>query len=75
MDLDIPGRPRYGGSIDRETAEWWRDQIRRLCSCGNLDYAVALFAEFEVNHSIYEWFEMIRLERMRLSDGHNPEED
>jgi len=75
MDLDIPGGPRYDGRFDRETAEWWRDQIRRLCSCGYLDDAVALFAEFEVNHSIYEWFEMIRLERMRLPDGQNPEED
>ena len=67
MDLNIPGGPRYDGHYNRDTAEWWRDQIRRLCSCGQVNDAVALFAEFEVNHSIHEWFEMIRLERMRLT--------
>ena len=74
MDLNIPGGPRYDGRLNRETAEWWRDQIKRLCSHGNVSDAVALFAEFEVKNSIHEWFEMIRIERIRLSDGQSPGE-
>ena len=75
MDLDIPGGPRYDGRFDRDTTEWWRVRIRQLCSNGNAKDAVALFHEFEVNYSIFEWCSMIRLERMRLSEGQNQEQD
>ena len=73
MDLDIPGGPRYDGRFD-ETAEWWRDQISG-CAVVATWWCSRFVYEFEVNHSIYEWFEMIRLERMRLPDGQSPEED